>query len=159
MKKQVKCILATSLLLAGTLTPAQAASTYPLSIAIDGGWEGVGDTKAIAKSRCKVDEYEVIGKGTRFVVKSSTGRVLGTKAATWTVSGYEENVWPILPETDGAYTPKGGQTYYVANCRLYVKMNVPKSSFYEVRLGTKDGGTYSFGELKADKWKLVLSYR
>ncbi|MBV9279215.1 MAG: hypothetical protein JOZ41_03960 [Chloroflexi bacterium] len=44
-----------------------------------------------------------------------------------------------------------------AGCKVRFSVRVPRATFYQLKIGSHDGPTYSFRQLQAKKWTINLS--
>lgn len=152
MRKIFVFFLAFVLLFSGS-SVANAAS-YKTKILIEGGWYGLGATSQEAKTSCYSGQYSRLDDGTRVTVKSGSGRILATGKLKW-------RVLEVIDKhlTDPEYYAEDDIIRFEASCQLYASITLPKSSFYAFKFGSVDGGTYSFAEMKSDKWFLGLTFQ
>ena len=156
MKKKHLILLLTAALAAGGLAPAQAASKYPLSVYVDVTF-GAADTKDEALERCSARGASKIGS--KLIVRNSSNRILAVKEMVWRLGEVSQYFYPTDPNDLLFRTDKvPGAEYFVVACGLQGKIKVPKSSFYQLTVGSVSAGEYSFSELRSKKWSLVLSY-
>jgi hypothetical protein len=151
-----KKILATVLAIAALMAaPAQAeaASSKSTQILIEGGWTGLGETAAEAKSGCYAGQYSKLDAGTRVKVTSGSGKILATGSLKWRVL---EVVDQALE--DESYYEEYSSIRFQATCQLYSKLSLPYSTFYQFRFGSVDGGSYSNKEMTSKKWLLALTF-
>ena len=156
MKKTHLILLLAAVLAGGRVAPAQAASKYPLSVYV-GVTFGTGDTKGEALERCSERGASKIGS--KLIVRNSYNRILAVKEMVWRLGEVNQYFYPTDPSDLLFRTDKvPGAEYFVVACGLQGKIKIPKSSFYQLTVGSVSAGEYSFSELRSKKWSLVLSY-
>ena len=157
MKKKYLILLLTAVFAAGGVAPAQAASKYSLSVSVWVDAAGVGDTKTEALERCAARGSGKIGS--KLTVRNSSNRILAVKEMVWRLGEVRQRFRPT-DINDPLYVEGTvpGSEYFIVACGLQAKIKVPKSSFYQLTVGSVSAGEYSFRELRSNKWKLVLSY-
>jgi|688.fasta_scaffold829866_1 hypothetical protein len=136
-----------------------APKTYSLSITIVGpyNWRSLAGTEAEARNprECYAGQYAVLSSGATVRIKNSSNKILGAGKTSW-------KVVEVTDSFDTEYSDPSDATStvrYKGTCVLTTKISkLPKSSFYQIQVGSKDAGVYEFAELVADKWKLVLTY-
>lgn len=155
MKKVFAISVSMGLIFGGSAlvaAPVQAADR--LTVTLSGDFGANGATKRQAKKGCSPDGD--VGKGSKVRVTNESGKVVGLGRMKWKTGKVEDRYvteaeyleeYPIPPEYR-----------YEVVCRLQTKMTVGSAKFYDITIDGVDAGTYSRGELKADKWKLNLSY-
>ena len=168
MKKIIVALAAFAISVFGFQGSAQASTTYNLTIEIRNSfwWGTVGDTYSEAKDKCrgvdytKIDfnRYGSIDLGSRATILSGSGKVLAVKPLNQTRAyNFEQKTWTSDPNDPFYNADWAGQSYVSVDCALFVKIKVPKSSFYKITIGSVNAGTYSFSELRSDRWALILS--
>ena len=83
-----------------------------------------------------------INDGTSLRVLNASGTVIG-------LSKLRLRIYDLQP-------PDESSDDWVTWCEGYTTVEVPKTSIYQVKVGLRNAGEYTFAELTADKWNLKL---
>ena len=83
-----------------------------------------------------------VSEGTSLKVLNATGTVVG-------LSKLKLRIYDLQPPDEYSYQ-------WITWCEGYTTVTVPKTTIYQVRVGLRNAGEYTFAELQADKWVLNL---
>ena len=134
-----------------SITTAQAASkTYNLSFSvISSDWSSLADNEndAAKPSECYAGKYSRLNSGAILKVTNQNGKLLAIG----------KTVWKVIEVTDQGADYESVR--YEGTCALVTTVKkLPKADIYQLMLGTVDAGAYTFKELVADKWMVILTY-
>ena len=151
MKRFLSMLLTIGLLFAGGVTFAsQAQAADKWKVALVGGWQGLGETAREARNSCYSKEF---GDRPKVKVVDERGKTVGLGVMKWS-KGKVVDDWARNPEMAGQYE----DIRFSVDCVFRAKFPVDKAKFYDVTINGDEVGTYSYKEMKKDKFLLVLSY-
>ena len=151
MKKTINSLIILVLAFSGLgTTSASAAKTYTLKFGVASyNWHSLADNEAEANrtSECYAGQYSKLSAGAILKVTNENGKLLAIG----------KTAWKITEVTDQG--EDYGSVRYQGTCILYTTIKkLPKAQIYQLNLGSVDAGAYTFQEMVADKWELLLSY-
>jgi hypothetical protein len=132
----------------------QAASTQKLSVIIKQGgstinWSYDGDEysseQSVRAEGCY--DFDGISQGGSVRVLNAGGKVVG-------LSKLNMRIYRVDPP----YSDGDDQVFnnWDVFCEAYTVVNLPKTDIYQIKIGLRNAGEYSFSELEKANWRLNL---
>ena len=112
---------------------------------------GLGETRKEALTSCYSEDFR---QGSKIRVSNENGNVVGLGTLKWKTVGKVVDQHLEDPE----FYDADDSIRFEVDCILTTKMSLGGGKCFDVTIDGEEGGTYSYGELKKDKWKLNLSW-
>lgn len=149
LKKLTPVVIASLLALSINFTGASQAQakvkTLKISI-VSEDFKAYGPEETGLINNCYAGKYSTLDKGQAVKVKNSSGKTLALGRTAWKLF----NIHDDGPEENPRFR-------WEADCALIAQVKkIPKTSIYEITVGNKDAGSYTYEELNEMNWQLEL---